>query len=226
MKLGYDDLKKNFDIYDKDRSGNITVFELKRYYQERGMTMDENSLNYLMKKYDTNSNGLIDFNEFCRFINGNYSSYKQYSPPKPPTSHHRPPSYERNPYKPLNTAASPVVIRGSPTTYNTQQYFPPRAPSPTIPQHYLPQRPPSPSPPQQYFPQRAPSPTPVQPQQPRGNIIAILGHKAAPSPGRQIPQSTVVRDIIYDQQGLNTPTNKNERILPDATNVVFTSMHK
>ena len=70
-QLTLDQLWFNFSQYDKDGSGSITILELKDILNKQQKTpITEDALNYLVKKYDSNSDGLIDFGEFVVFLTG------------------------------------------------------------------------------------------------------------------------------------------------------------
>lgn len=61
-------LRHNFDMYDLDRNGCITLDELYQLYGKLGLRADPGTLEYLMAKYDKNGDGMINFSEFCDMI--------------------------------------------------------------------------------------------------------------------------------------------------------------
>lgn len=63
-------LKTTFDKYDKYKVGSISVPEFKEYFLSHGTYVDDSSIIALLRKYDIDHNGRIDFNEFCRLVNG------------------------------------------------------------------------------------------------------------------------------------------------------------
>jgi Ca2+-binding EF-hand superfamily protein len=74
-KYSYSDLKSQFDAYDTDKSGAITIDELRSMYTRTGTPLSEEAIQYLMSKYDKNKDGKISFNEFYEFVHG-----RKYSP--------------------------------------------------------------------------------------------------------------------------------------------------
>ena len=68
--LSEDILKNNFDLYDKDGSGSITLEELKQVYASFNISISESSLQYLVKKYDASGDGRIDYPEFVMLLTG------------------------------------------------------------------------------------------------------------------------------------------------------------
>ena len=64
------DLKRNFEMYDRDRSGSITIQEMKQIYQQFGMSVNDQTLQYLTSKYDRDRSGTIGYAEFVEMITG------------------------------------------------------------------------------------------------------------------------------------------------------------
>ena len=60
-------LRVLFDTIDRDRSGSITVDELKMHYRSRNPSLSEAGMNQIFQSIDRNGSGRIDFDEFCRF---------------------------------------------------------------------------------------------------------------------------------------------------------------
>lgn len=63
-------LKMTFDKYDRHHMGSISVPEFKEYFLSHGTFVDDASIIALLRKYDIDHDGRIDFNEFCRLVNG------------------------------------------------------------------------------------------------------------------------------------------------------------
>jgi calcium-dependent protein kinase len=60
-------LNEAFQMLDKDGTGKITKEEIKKALKLDNV--DENVLNQLIKKYDLNGDGMIDYNEFLNMMN-------------------------------------------------------------------------------------------------------------------------------------------------------------
>lgn len=74
-------LKHNFDMYDRDRSGFISIAEMRQVFSRNGSVLSDAAMNYIIQKYDKNKDGQISYSEFCEFITG-----------KPPSHTHQYPS--------------------------------------------------------------------------------------------------------------------------------------
>eukprot|EP00457_Paulinella_chromatophora_P001968 gb/GEZN01001971.1/.p1 GENE.gb/GEZN01001971.1/~~gb/GEZN01001971.1/.p1 ORF type:complete len:781 (+),score=89.66 gb/GEZN01001971.1/:195-2537(+) len=57
-------LKMDFDRYDKDGSGSISIEELHKVFEARGFKASRESIKEIISKVDTNSNGSVEFGEF------------------------------------------------------------------------------------------------------------------------------------------------------------------
>lgn len=68
--LGEDILRYAFNYFDKDKSGDITVEELKQaFFGDRGNSKEDYELiEKMMKEVDEDGNGEIDFNEFVKIM--------------------------------------------------------------------------------------------------------------------------------------------------------------
>lgn len=58
-------IRKQFDSFDKDRNGHITSKELKHVMLSIGENPSEEELKKIIAEVDSNKNGTIEFNEFC-----------------------------------------------------------------------------------------------------------------------------------------------------------------
>lgn len=67
-------LRKLFQQFDTNKSGNITIDELAGMVAQLGVSVDRKFLNGLMKVIDQNNNGAIEYDEFANFII--YDPYK------------------------------------------------------------------------------------------------------------------------------------------------------
>ena len=65
-----EELKWNFDIYDRDGSGSIQISEMQEIFARNGAPLNESAVTYLMNKYDKNRDGKIDFYEFAEYVTG------------------------------------------------------------------------------------------------------------------------------------------------------------
>jgi len=62
------DLKVHFDSFDKDRSGSITVDELRDVMKSLGDAPSDAEVRKIISEVDANNDGTIDFNEFLEFV--------------------------------------------------------------------------------------------------------------------------------------------------------------
>lgn len=65
-----EELKQAFKVFDKDGDGYITATELKLVMKQLGEDLTQEQLNDMMREADTNSDGRIDFGEFCKMMGG------------------------------------------------------------------------------------------------------------------------------------------------------------
>lgn len=92
-------LRHNFELYDQDRSGYITIDELTKIYTKFGLNTSRDTLVYLLRKYDADGDGQINFSEFCDLMG---------------TSHGRTtPSQTAQVRQPVNSMAGAGVYSGS-----------------------------------------------------------------------------------------------------------------
>jgi len=59
-----DELKEAFNIFDKDKDGNITIKELEQIMKNLGQNATEAELQYMINEVDIDGSGTIDFREF------------------------------------------------------------------------------------------------------------------------------------------------------------------
>ena len=67
-------LRNIFKDFDVDQSGNLTINEFIGILNKLGISCDRKYISALFKKFDTNGNGLIEFEEFCNYMI--YDAYK------------------------------------------------------------------------------------------------------------------------------------------------------
>ena len=60
--------KQAFDLFDKDKSGSISVKELGTVIRSLNINVTDEELKDLVGDVDTNQNGLIEFNEFLELM--------------------------------------------------------------------------------------------------------------------------------------------------------------
>jgi len=58
------ELKRAFDVFDKDRNGEINADEIKEIFRDMGHPMTDEEIDFLFSFIDENQDGVIDFNEF------------------------------------------------------------------------------------------------------------------------------------------------------------------
>ena len=56
-----EDIEKVFKLFDDERTGCITIKNLRRVAKELGEAMDDNELNEMIERADSNKDGLVDF---------------------------------------------------------------------------------------------------------------------------------------------------------------------
>ena len=59
---------KAFDIFDIDQDGFISASEIGKVLTECGMSYDKRALAEAVERYDSNHNGMIDFDEFMEMM--------------------------------------------------------------------------------------------------------------------------------------------------------------
>lgn len=63
-----DEIREAFKLFDKDNNGCITVTELRNILTETGQKIRPEEADELMKAIDTDGDGKIDYEEFCRMM--------------------------------------------------------------------------------------------------------------------------------------------------------------
>ena len=75
--LSQETLKHNFDKYDQDGSGTITIQEIKEIYKNLNIQISQSALDYVLKKYDTSGDGRLDYLEFVGLLTGKPATQSQ-----------------------------------------------------------------------------------------------------------------------------------------------------
>ena len=63
-KESRDGIQKIFALFDEDKTGTITIKNLKRVAKELGETMTEEELREMIERADSNGDGEISFEDF------------------------------------------------------------------------------------------------------------------------------------------------------------------
>lgn len=58
-------LKRVFQHFDQDHSGLIDITELKQILAQVGISLDTENINVLVRRYDDDQNGRLNFEEFA-----------------------------------------------------------------------------------------------------------------------------------------------------------------
>ena len=61
-------LRNAFSVFDKDGSGSVDRDEIKRIMVNLTEPMEEEDVDKIIKAFDTNGDGLVDYQEFCSGI--------------------------------------------------------------------------------------------------------------------------------------------------------------
>ncbi len=61
-------LRQIFKDFDTNQSGNLTIDELTNMMAKLGISCERKYSSALLKKFDVNKNGTIEFEEFCEFL--------------------------------------------------------------------------------------------------------------------------------------------------------------
>lgn len=62
------ELRKRFDLFDKNKDGHITCGELKEVLDKVGHRPTDAEIDEFVRVCDTDKNGTIEFNEFCKYL--------------------------------------------------------------------------------------------------------------------------------------------------------------
>jgi Ca2+-binding EF-hand superfamily protein len=62
-------VKAAFDAFDADKSGQISCGELSQILAKCGVKVSEDQCKQLIKMFDANGSGMMEFNEFQNLIN-------------------------------------------------------------------------------------------------------------------------------------------------------------
>ena len=60
--------KKVYDDFDVNKDGHITATELRSVLKKLGQNPSDEEVAEFIKMCDTDKNGTIEFNEFCRYL--------------------------------------------------------------------------------------------------------------------------------------------------------------
>ena len=60
------ELRKAFDVMDANKDGNVTPDELRQLLTGLGEEVTDDIINEMIKVADTNGDGKVDFEEFCK----------------------------------------------------------------------------------------------------------------------------------------------------------------
>lgn len=66
------ELRDAFDLFDRDKSGAISLSELKQVLIALNFNPTEHLLRKVMKEMDSNRNGSVEFNEFVKVMGNIY----------------------------------------------------------------------------------------------------------------------------------------------------------
>ncbi len=70
-KQGHSDeyvLRDVFKLFDTNKSGDLTIDELWNMMAKLGISCERKYVQALFRKFDENNNGVIEFEEFCRYL--------------------------------------------------------------------------------------------------------------------------------------------------------------
>lgn len=61
-------MRSTFDMFDTDKSGTISVNELKSVLKKLGKNMSDKEIKKMMSSVDKDQSGEVDFDEFCQMM--------------------------------------------------------------------------------------------------------------------------------------------------------------
>ena len=61
-------IRQVWNLFDKDGSGTIEIHELEQVMVEFGLNLTQSEIEQLLKDFDTNDDGEIDYDEFLSFM--------------------------------------------------------------------------------------------------------------------------------------------------------------
>lgn len=67
-------MRNIFKDFDLDQSGGLTINEFSSIFHKLAISCDRKYISAVFKKFDTNGNGLIEFDEFANWMI--YNAYK------------------------------------------------------------------------------------------------------------------------------------------------------
>jgi len=62
------ELREAFKVFDKNGDGKISAEELKEVMGNLGETLTEDEIGQMIMEADTNKDGYVDYEEFCRMM--------------------------------------------------------------------------------------------------------------------------------------------------------------
>jgi Ca2+-binding EF-hand superfamily protein len=63
-----EDIEKVFKLFDEEKTGQITIKNLRRVAKELGETMDDSELQEMIERADSDNDGLVSFEDFYNIM--------------------------------------------------------------------------------------------------------------------------------------------------------------
>ena len=63
-----DDIRKVFKLFDEGGNGYVTITDLKRITKELGENLDENEMNEMIERADSDGDGKVSFDDFYQVM--------------------------------------------------------------------------------------------------------------------------------------------------------------